>query len=113
MNVTHKSIVLDKLGNTETISVQTMKSSYHFSVLDPTNRRGLLSGGSLGDQVIEAFLTGTVSEDSRRFDTDELRTGERAVFFVESKKSVHRLITSVITNLVVISTPVPKTHRGN
>src|SRR5262245_17563932 len=101
MNATDKSIVLDKLGNTDTISVQTMKSNYHFSVLDPTSRRGLLSGGSLGDQVIEAFLSGTVSEDSR-FDTDELRTGERAVFFVESKKSVHRLITSVITNLAVI-----------
>jgi hypothetical protein len=113
MNVTDKSIVLDSLGNADTISVQTMRSNYHFAVLDPTNRKGLLSGGSLGDQAIEAFLSGTVSDDSRYVDTDELRTGERAVFFVESKQRVHRLITSVITNLTVMSTPLPKNHPGN
>src|SRR5215471_15758091 len=88
MNVTCKSIDFDKLTGADTISMQTMKNSYQFSVLDPGNRKGLLSGGSLGDHAIEAFLSGTVSDNHQDFDTAELKTGGRAVFFIESKKSV-------------------------
>jgi len=106
MNVTYKSIEFDKLSCADTISVQTLKSSYQFSLLDPSNRKGLLSGGSLGDEGIEAFLSGMVSDDSREFETTELKTGARAVFFVESKKIVRRLITSVITDLAVARNPV-------
>jgi len=105
MNVTEKSIAFDKLSRADTISMQTKKSNYQFSVLDPSNRKGLLSGGSLGDDAIEAFWTGMVSEDSRDFDTDELKTGGRAVFFVESKTSIRRLITSTVTDLAVARAP--------
>jgi len=111
MNVTYKSIDFDKLTRADTISVQTMKSSYQFSVLDPCNRKGLLSGGSLGDHAIEAFLSGTVSDNHRDFDTAELKTGGRAVFFIESKKSVRRLITSVVTDLAIVRIPLSRTPR--
>jgi hypothetical protein len=109
MNITYKSIEFDKLSCADTISVQTVKSTYEFSLLDPSNRKGLLSGGSLGNHAIEAFLSGTVSPDSRDFDMAELKTGARAIFFVESKKSVRRLITSVITDLSVARNPVSRT----
>ena len=110
MNVNYKSIDFDKLTRADTISVQTMKSSYQFSVLDPCNRKGLLSGGSLGDYAIEAFLSGMVSDD-RDFDTAELKTGGRAVFFIESSKTVRRLITSVVTDLTVVRIPASRTPR--
>jgi hypothetical protein len=105
MNVTEKSIAFDKLSRSDTISMQTAKSNYQFSVLDPSMRIGLLSGGSLGDDAIEAFWTGMISEDRRDFDQDELKTGARAVFFIESKASVKRLITSTVTDLSVARTP--------
>jgi len=108
MDVNYKSIEFDKLSRSDTISVQTTKSNYQFSVLDPSNRKGLLSGGSLGDHAIEAFLSGMVSDDSRDFDTAELKTGGRAVFFVESKKSVRRLITSMVTDLAVERNPISR-----
>lgn len=109
MNATYKSIDFDKLTRADTISVQTMKSSYQFSVLDPCNRKGLLSGGSLGDHAIEAFLSGMVFDNHRDFDTAELKTGGRAIFFIESRKSVRRLITSVVTDLAVVRIPVSRT----
>ena len=111
MNVTCKSIDFDKLTRADTISVQTMKSSYQFSVLDPCNRKGMLSGGSLGDHAIEAFLSGMVSDNHQDFDTAELKTGGRAVFFIESRKSVRRLITSVVTDLAVVRIPPSRTPR--
>jgi hypothetical protein len=104
MNVTEKTIAFDTLSRADTISMQTTKSNYQFSVLDPSIRKGLLSGGSLGDDTIEAFWTGMISEDRRDFDTDELKTGARAVFFVESKASIRRMITSTVIDLSVART---------
>lgn len=98
---TDKAIAFDDLCRRDRISVQTKKSNYQFSVLDPSNRKGMLTGGLLGDQIIEAVFTGTISEDKSAFNSSELKTGARAVFFVESKNQVRRLITSVITDIAI------------
>lgn len=96
-----KVIAFDDLSRDDQVSVQTARSNYHFSVLDAHNRTGMLTGGFLGDQAIEAVFTGTLTEDDGNFDSRELKTGARAVFFVHAKNQVQRVITSVITNLGV------------
>jgi len=104
MNVTEKEIAFDRLRRADTICMQTTRSNYQFSVIDPSIRKGLLSGGSLGDDTIEAFWTGMVSEDNGDFDEDKLKTGARAVFFVESRACIRRFITSTVTDLDVART---------
>ena len=94
-------IALDDLCRADRVSIQTKKSNYQFSVLDPSHRTGMLTGGFLGDQKVEAVFTGTVSEDNRVFDSVELTTGARAIFLVGSENHVQRLITSVITDIAI------------
>src|SRR5262245_22980481 len=97
-----KVIALDDLRKADQISVHTKNSNYQFSILDPSERKGILAGGSLGDEVAEAVLNGAVSVDGTRFDCGELKTGARAVFFIRTKNHVHRLITSLITDLSLV-----------
>jgi hypothetical protein len=102
-NVTEaKVMAFDDLCAADRISVQTKKSKYQFSVLDPSMRKGTLTGGFLGDQICEAVLLGAVSDDETDFVTSGLKTGLRAVFILETKTRVDRLITSVITDITHI-----------
>jgi hypothetical protein len=96
-----QAIAFDDLRSTYRISVQTQRSNYQFSVLDPCSRTGLLTGGLLGNRKLKAVLTGTISTDSTAFDSTELKTGVRALFLVGSKDHVRRLITSVITEIAI------------
>jgi len=98
--VESQGIISEYLYGIDRLSLQTRKSNYQFRVIDPFNRKGLLTGGVLGDQVLEAVLTGTISEDSTDFDSSELKPGRRAVFFVANDDLVQRLTTSVITEIV-------------
>lgn len=100
-NTATKVIALDELHEADTLSVQTKKSKYQFLVSDPSRRRGTLTGGALGDQMLEAFLSGTISEDNTDFDSSELKTGARALFFIDLKNRARRLITSVITDMAL------------
>lgn len=104
-----KVIVLDELRKADTLCVQTERSKYRFSVSDPSSRRGTLTGGVLGDKFQDAFLSGTMSMDRTDFYSRELKTGARAVFLLDSKNKVERLITSVITDLALARACVGKT----
>lgn len=104
---------LDALSNEDEISVQTQGSKYQFSVQDRSTRKGLLSGGKLGNHQIEAVITGTVSEDHDDFDSNVLRTGSRAVFFiVESHNRVRRIITSVVTDIALVHRTIGGTYAA-
>ena len=97
-------IDLDSLSNEDRISVQTATSRYQFSIQDPSNRKGILTGGRIGTQSVEAVCTGSVSEDRQGFDTRQLRTGSRAVFFViESTNRIRRVVTSVVTEIAIVN----------
>lgn len=84
----------------EQILIRTQNSEYRFSVIDPVERRGTLSGGSLGNQKRDAVLVGTLADNNRvSNDSLELKTGRRALFFLQARHGVERLITSEITDV--------------
>jgi hypothetical protein len=98
----NKVVEIDRLCRGDRVSVQTLKSRYQFSVLDPSTRKGTLTGGVLGDRTLDAILSGTVSEDSADADSRELKIGARAVFFLDLKDRAQRLTTSLITDLTLV-----------
>jgi hypothetical protein len=94
-----KTVEFTELFVADTIRVRTRRHDYEFSVSDLSSRRGTLTGGVLGDRRAGAVLSGAMSADKTGFDSSGLKTGSRAVFFVETQEGVHRVITSVITDL--------------
>ena len=96
MDITFKDI-----SPSDQIMIRTQNSEYRFSVLNPGERRGTLTGGSLGDQRRDAVLVGMLPdpEYSLASDSSGLKTGSRALFYLTARNGVERLITSVITGL--------------
>jgi len=94
-------IAFKEISPSDQIVIRTQNSEYRFSVLDPGERRGTLSGGSLGNQRREAVLAGMLSDGGNSFasDTSGLKTGSRALFYLSAKNGVERLITSIVTGL--------------
>ena len=94
-------ISLRDISPSDRIMIRTQNSEYRFSVLDPEERRGILTGGSLGDNRRNAILVGTLSGAANNFagDGSRLKTGARALFYLTAKNGVERLITSIITSL--------------
>jgi hypothetical protein len=94
-------IILKDMNPSDRIMIRTQNSEYRFSVVDPEERRGVLTGGSLGDQRRSAVLVGTLSGGGNSFasDASKLKTGSRALFYLTAKNGVERLITSIITGL--------------
>lgn len=94
-------IAFKEISPSDQIVIRTQNSEYRFSVLNPDERRGTLSGGSLGNQRRDAVLAGMLSEGGNNFasDTSGLKTGSRALFYLSAKNGVERLITSIITGL--------------
>jgi hypothetical protein len=94
-------ISLRDISPSDRIMIRTQNSEYRFSVLDPEERRGILTGGSLGDHHRNAILVGTLPDGANNFANDgsRLKTGARALFYLTAKNGVERLITSIITSL--------------
>ena len=99
-----KELSLRDLCQSEEIMIQTANSIYSFSVTDPVERRGILSGGVLEGLEVYAALAGSVLEgegDSYSF-LSGLKTGTRALFYIEFGSDVMRLFTSAIKDLVYL-----------
>ena len=96
-------ITLKDIGPSDQILIRTQNSEYRFSIVDPVERRGTLSGGFLGDQSRDAVLIGTLSEtnspNSLYYVSNGLKTGSRALFYLTAKNGIERLITSIITGI--------------
>jgi hypothetical protein len=91
------------MGPSDQILIRTQNSEYRFSIVDPVERRGTLSGGFLGDQSRDAVLVGTLSDNDNSTSLDNvsngLKTGRRALFYLTAKNGIERLITSIITGI--------------
>ncbi|MEW6208938.1 MAG: hypothetical protein AB1631_11270 [Acidobacteriota bacterium] len=87
----------------QTIGIETLNSSYRFLLIDPANGKGLLSGGSLGEGRHLAFLTGSIGDkrDPLGIDSRRLRTGARALFYLETNQGTKSLTLSKIVRLFV------------
>jgi hypothetical protein len=94
-------IIFRDISPSDRIMIRTENSEYRFSVVDPEERRGILTGGSLGDHRRNAILVGTLTGGENNFASDgsRLKTGARALFYLTAKNGVERLITSIITSL--------------
>lgn len=96
-----KEIASDELSPADEIVIRTENSEYHFEVVDPAQRQGVLSGGSVGNQPQEAVLIGPVAEGGKGSagPAVALKTNARALFFMNAGNGLRRLVTSVVTKL--------------
>lgn len=95
-------IWLTDLLSGDHIVIETRNSRYEFSVLDPINGHGLLSGGTLGSDAQWAFLVGALDErsDNTSVDTRCLKTDSRALFYLENPLGVKSLILSKVARII-------------
>jgi hypothetical protein len=98
------AIAFDDMRPNDRIVIKTRNSEYQFSVSDPVNHKGMLSGGALGENPREAFLVESLSsEDGAGMrDFDGLKTGGRALFYLSSGPRIERVTTSKISGLTVV-----------
>jgi hypothetical protein len=96
-----KEVTLEGLFLSDEIMIRTGNSIYSFSVTDPFERRGILSGGALDGMEVPAALVGSVVEGEGGSCTflSGLKTGARALFYIEIGQGVKRLLTSAVTDL--------------
>jgi hypothetical protein len=97
------SIALDNLSADDRLIIRTKNSSYKFSVINPGQRQGMLSGGRLGDNPRSAVLIECLADDaeSEAVSARVLKVGSRALFYLMSARGVERVITSAITDIEV------------
>jgi hypothetical protein len=94
---------ITELNPSAEISIRTQNSAYRFSLTDRILCRGFLTGGILGGQQRDAFLAGAVLPNAARScDSNKLETGTRALFYMDEGDKFCRLVTSVITELVLV-----------
>lgn len=100
-----EEIAYESLNSNDEIIIQTANSRYRFSVTDPDHHRGLLSGGSLGDNPYIVTFAGTLHEEKGRdlSETARLKTQARALFYIESQNGLKRMVTSRIIGLFLLN----------
>src|SRR5256885_3219297 len=69
-------ILFDEFKEAERLIIQTKNSTYTFSITEPIEHRGTLIGGVLDKNAVSAQLVGP--------DPDRLKTGSRAIFWIEA-----------------------------
>jgi hypothetical protein len=93
-------IKLSEIQSSDQLLIKTANSEYRFRVTDAEQRRGQLSGGTIGDGEREAVLAGAISGTGALGQIDlGLQPGGRAVFYLTATRGIERLITSVITRV--------------
>src|SRR5262245_6793214 len=82
-----EEIPFDELDDDDLLLMQTQHSLYNFSIADSALRRGLLTGGYLGEVATMALLIGIKGEepDNMTIYRSKLLLGARAIFVVAAK----------------------------
>ena len=98
-----KEIAINDLKANDQILIQTQKSKYCFTIIDPVRMCGFLSGGVLLNRHHVAFLRGALIVDSAFAgkNPSNMTIESRAIFYLEA--SHEHLLTSVVTELNHIS----------
>lgn len=98
------TITFEDIQANDKVLIRTKNSEYRFSVIDPVNHKGMLTGGSLGEESREAFLIESLGrgEDGTFKDFHGLKTGARALFYLSAGRSIERVTTSKIDSLVLV-----------
>jgi len=103
------AISFDEIERDDNIVIRTANSEYRFAVTDPAAHRGLLSGGTVGENAREAVLIESLdlSENGLIKDFGGLKTGTRALFYLASQNRVERVTTSKISSLKLLRAENP------
>ncbi len=98
------TITFDDVKADDKVLIKTRNSEYRFSVIDPMKHKGMLSGGTLGEEPREAFLIESLTkgEDGAQRNISGLKTGARALFYLSSGRSIERVTTSKISGLTLV-----------
>ena len=92
-----------ELAAGDQLVIETARSTYTFSMSDPSQRLGALGGGSLIENQT-AFAVGAVSGE-HAFWKGGVRVGDRAVFLspiVQAHDTSARLVTSQVLQIRVV-----------
>ncbi|MEN3331227.1 MAG: hypothetical protein V7641_592 [Blastocatellia bacterium] len=93
-------VKFSEIQSKDQLLIQTANSEYRFRVTDAAQRRGRLTGGTLGDSERDAVLAGAISATGGLGQIAlALQTGSRAVFYLTATRGIERLITSEITRV--------------
>jgi hypothetical protein len=97
-------IAFNGLSAADEIAIHTINSRYRFLLIDPAEKRGLLSGGLLGDRQREAILVGTLASKTRAFaiDSPVMKVGDRVLFCLIDGNEAENFFTTVIQQLAHI-----------
>jgi hypothetical protein len=96
-------VLLTDISSGDHITIETQNSCYEFSVLDPVNGHGLLSGGALGTQAQWAYLVGALDEgrsSNSSVDGACIKTNARALFYLENPFGLKSLILSKVARIL-------------
>jgi hypothetical protein len=93
-------IKFSEIQSKDQLLIRTANSEYRFRVTDAAQRRGQLTGGTLGDSERDAVLAGAISATGALGQIAlALQPGGRAVFYLTATRGIERLITSEITRI--------------
>jgi hypothetical protein len=97
-------LALSDLKATDRLRLETKNHRYEFELVDPAEKRGLLSGGTVGDKPREAVLVGSMAKNTSGFDCDKLivRMGDRVLFGIITDDKLQSFFTSGVRRLTVI-----------
>lgn len=98
------AIAFEDIKANDKVLIRTRNSEYRFSVIDPVNHKGMLTGGTLGEEPREAFLIESIGkgENGAVRDFPGLQTGARALFYLSSGPKIERVTTSKISGLTLV-----------
>lgn len=99
---TANEVAFNELNPTDRLLLKTKNSQYEFFILDPVEKRGLLAGGSLGNQQREAILMGTLAENTKSLYSDcpVVKLGDRVLFALVDTGEAESFFTTGVLELV-------------
>lgn len=95
-------VPFDGLKSYDSLIIRTENSQYRFELLDPSDRRGILSGGHLGDEAHEAVFLSVIG-DREDIDHEKIKKNTKAIFFLlQQGRGPKHLVTSRITAIKLV-----------
>jgi hypothetical protein len=106
-------IKFSEIQSKDQLLIQTANSEYRFRVTNAEQRRGQLTGGTLGNSERDAVLAGAISATGTLGNIAlALQLGGRAVFYLTATRGIERLITSEITRVSCAHSPQESGRRA-
>jgi hypothetical protein len=99
---TVNEVRIDSLNYRDEMRIRTERSEYTFLLTDTPLLRGLLTGGQMGEEIVEADIIAVMDDDDIRLlnDFSTIGRGMRIMFSVADREM--RITTSHIAMIILI-----------